>query len=306
MRVGGLLSSRKIVACNNDAVRIDAHAHCFPKRFLTQRSSLLARDATFGLLYRDAKARMATAEDLVAALDAAQVDAAVVAGIGWTDRELAREANDAALEAASRYPGRLIPFCSVNPAWGDAALREMERCAKAGTRGVGELHPDTQGFRLDDIPLLTPFAGLVRRLGLVVLTHTSEPVGHQYPGKGRTTPEQVVAFAQAFPQVRLVCAHWGGGLPFYALMPELAATLRNVYVDCAASPFLYRPQVFSTVAGLLGEDRVLFGSDFPLLGYERALADLQAGGLTLKARRKVMGGNAARLLGLSPRGRRGA
>ena len=51
-----------------------------------------------------------------------------------------------------------------------------------------------------------------------------------------------------------MCAHWGGGLPFYALMPEVEDSLSNVYFDSAASPFLYDASVFPTVAGLVGRE----------------------------------------------------
>lgn len=283
----------------NDAMRIDVHTHCFPPRFAKKRAALLGRDRTFDALYSGRGSRMATAENLIAALDEAGFDAAVAAGIGWTDQEMAREANDYLLECAARFPRRIVPLCSVNPAWGDAALHEIARCAKAGAKGIGELHPDSQGFRLDDAKLLKPLADLARQLGLVVLTHVSEPVGHEYPGKGRTTPQQALAFAEAFPDVRLICAHWGGGLPFYAMMPEVGAALSNVWFDSAASPFLYQPRVFAVGAELIGRDKVLFGSDFPLLRPERVLRDLRASGLGEEAERGILGDNAARLFGLA-------
>jgi predicted TIM-barrel fold metal-dependent hydrolase len=281
-----------------EQVRVDAHTHIFPPSFAARRSELASRDRTFAELYHDPKARLATAEELVAALDTAGFDAAIAAGIGWTDLDTAREANDYALESAAKHPGRISPFCSVNPAWGDAALREVERCAKAGARGVGELHPDTQGFRLDDIALLTPFAQEVEKRRMVLLTHVSEPVGHMYPGKGRTAPEQALAFVQAFPQLRIIMAHWGGGLPFYALMPEVANALKNVWFDSAASPYLYQPRVLRVMAELVGSDKMLFGTDFPLVSHRRAVRDLDASGLPEEARAKVLGGNAAGLFGL--------
>ena len=64
------------------------------------------------------------------------------------DPEIAREANDYVIQAAAKYPERLTGFCSVNPAWGDGALEEVERCVASGLSGIGELHPDTQGFDL--------------------------------------------------------------------------------------------------------------------------------------------------------------
>ena len=212
--------------------------------------------------------------------------------------DVAREANGYVIDSVSRYPQRLIGFCSVNPAWGDGGVTELKRCAAAGIRGVGELHPDTQGFDITDGPQLKPLMDLARSLGLLVLVHASEPVGHQYAGKGLTTPEKLYRFIQNFPDNTIVCAHWGGGLPFYALMPEVPEALRNVYFDTAASPFLYRPEVFSVVSRLVGPGRILFGTDYPLIGQKRLMDQVQAADLDATARQSILGGNASHLLGL--------
>lgn len=277
---------------------VDFHTHIFPEWMRQRRAELVRRDATMAELYGHDRARMATAEELVAAMDAAGVTATVAAGIGWCDLGLARAANDAALEAAHRYPGRVVAFCAVDPQWGEAAVAEVERCARLGARGVGELHPDSQGYRLDDAALLAPVMEAARRLGLVVMAHASEPVGHQYAGKGATTPEVLLRFVEAFPENVIVCAHWGGGLPFYALMPEVAAALERVYFDSAATTFLYRPEVFAVAARLVGPERILFASDYPLLDPRRVLRQVEEAGLAPEARAALLGGNAARLLGL--------
>ena len=104
---------------------------------------------------------------------------------------------------------------------------------------------------------------------------------------------------QNFPDIAIVLAHWGGGLPFYALMPEVREVLGNVYFDTAASPFLYDARVFEQVTSLVGADRVLFGSDFPLLGQARVLQEARGTGLSHDEEAAMLGGNAARLLGLT-------
>lgn len=280
---------------------IDTHTHVYPDWLREQREGTLERDATFGLLYANPKARLATAEDLLEAMEAAGVAVSVMAGIGWRDPALAREVNDYLLERAKTHPTRLVAFCSVNPAWGQAAVEEVERCARAGARGIGELHPDPQGFDLADKATMAPLMEAARSLGLPVLVHTSEPVGHEYAGKGRTTPQVAYRFLQHFPDNPVICAHWGGGLPFYALMPEVREALANVYVDSAASPLLYSHRVFAVVARLLGVDRVLWATDFPLLSHRRLLGEIGRAGLTAEERAMALGGNAARLLGLSGR-----
>ena len=279
---------------------VDAHCHILPTSFAgpDRREELLARDATFAALFPSVGARFATAETLLAAMDRAGVARAVVMGMGWTDPELAREANDYIIESVAHQPDRLTGFCSVNPAWGDGALAEVERSAAAGLRGIGELHPDTQGFDLTNKPRLAPMMDAARRLGLPVLVHGSEPVGHQYPGKGHTTPGKLFRFIENFPENAIICAHWGGGLPFYALMPEVQWLTRNVYFDTAASPFLYRPEVFAAVVGLVGADKILFGTDYPRIEHRRLLAQVRDAAIDAQAKEAILGGNAARLLGL--------
>ena len=231
-------------------------------------------------------------------MDEAGVDLAVVTGVGWSDRDVAGEANDYIIQSVKRHPARLVGFCSVNPAWGRDAVKEVERCAAEGVAGIGELHPDTQGFDLTDAGLMAPLMEVARDLGLPLLTHSSEPVGHQYSGKGNTTPAVLYALAASFPQNTLVFAHWGGGLPFYTLMPEVRETLGRVYYDTAASPLLYSPQIFAAAAGLDLTDRVLFGTDFPLIRHRRLMRQVDEAPISGSAKAAILGLNAQALLGL--------
>lgn len=277
---------------------IDFHTHIFPPQMRENRELYVRRDRTFAALYADSKARMASAEDLIAVMDADGVDVAVTMGIGWSDYDTAREANDYIIGATRRWQGRIVGFGGINPAWGDKATWEAERCADAGLRGIGELHPDTQGFNLADRDTMAGLMAVAEEHRLIVTTHSSEPVGHLYTGKGSVTPEVLMQFIGNFPDATIVCAHWGGGLPFYALMPEVANVLHNVYFDSAASPFLYTPLVYSTVSSLVGANKALFGSDYALLRPRRLLKEITASGLTPEQQSAVRGGNAARLLGL--------
>ena len=277
---------------------IDFHTHIFPPAVIQGRDAYLARDATLAALFSDPQAPMATAEELIAAMDEAEVDMAVTLGIGWTNPEIARLSNDYLLESAARYPRRLLPFCSANPAWGDGALREVERCARLGARGVGELHPDTQGFDLSSPEVMGQFMDVLRSHRLVLLTHASEPVGHDYPGKGSITPPVLMRFVEQYQDIPIVCAHWGGGLPFYNLMPEVHSALANVYFDSAASPFLYRASVFSVAPRLARPGSILFGSDYPLLKPGRIIRQVRATAISEEEKEAILGGNAMKLLGI--------
>ena len=143
----------------------------------------MERDATFGALFASPNARMATAERLVRRMDEDGVEVSVVMGIGWTHIDLARAVNDYLIEAVKKYPDRLVGLAGVNPAWGAEALREVRRCVEAGLRGIGELHPDTQGYDLGDLDTMAPLMEFVREHGLIVTTHSSEPVGHRIRGR---------------------------------------------------------------------------------------------------------------------------
>ena len=277
---------------------VDAHCHILPPSFAGRRDELAARDATFAEILASPSARIADADSLLDAMARDRVGHAAVMGMGWADPGVAAEVNDYVIEATSAHPDRLTGFLSVNPAWGEAALREVERCVSAGLRGIGELHPDTQAFDITDYSLMAPLMEQARSLGLPLLLHCSEPAGHRYPGKGKTTPGKVWRLIENFPDNTIICAHWGGGLPFYALMPEVGAALSNVYFDSAASPFLYRPDIYPTVAGLVGADRVLFASDYPLMPHSRPLTEITEQPLSEEDRNLILGGNAARLLGI--------
>ena len=276
---------------------VDSHVHVFPPRMIAARDELVGRDATFAEMYSDRSARMATAEELIVAMDGDGVDASVVMGIGWADPDLAKESNDYIAEAVARHSDRLVGFGSVNPA-ATGAVREAERCRDMGLRGIGELHSDTQGFDPSDEAVMVPLLELAHSSDMTVLLHCSEPVGHEYPGKGTVTPDKVVALAKIAGDARLILAHWGGGLPFYALMPEVARTLSNVYYDTAASPFLYDSKVFAIAISLVGVERILAASDFPLLPFARIRRQVEGTTLTEQERRAILGGNAARILGL--------
>ncbi len=277
---------------------IDFHTHIFPPRIKKNRSKYIDSDACFAILYSSPNAKLATADELIASMDKDGVDISVVLNIGWTTHELCVETNDYILESIARYPKRLMGFCTVQPQSLEATLNEIERCAKGGIRGIGEMRPDMQLFDFRDEELMEPFIGAIIKHNLILLTHASEPVGHEYPGKGGITPDMLYPLITSFPNLTIVCAHWGGGLPFYALMPEVKKAMSNVFFDTAASPFLYSPQIYNQVIQLVGADKILFGSDYPLLAQGRLLREIKSLDLPEATERLLLSGNAQSLLGI--------
>ncbi len=277
---------------------IDFHTHIFPPAIRENRSEYVDSDPCFAILYSRPKAKLATADELVADMDKEGIDISVVLNIGWTTHELCVRTNDYILESIARYPQRLIGFGTVQPNAHDAALDEIERCVRGGIKGVGEMRPDMQSFDIRDKEVMKPLVEVINRHKLVLLIHASEPVGHDYPGKGTVTPDMLYPFITSFPYVTTVCAHWGGGLPFYASMPEVKWAMKNVYFDTAASPFLYSPQVYKQVIPLIGGDRILFGSDYPLMPPGRLLKEIGSLNLPEQTSDLILSGNARRLLNI--------
>jgi predicted TIM-barrel fold metal-dependent hydrolase len=282
----------------NLSVILDFHTHVVSPKIKKGRDKYVGRDACFSLLYAEPEAKLITAEELITAMDEYEIDKSVILNLGWTRHELCVETNDYILESIALHPKRLIGFCVIQPLAGDRAIKEMERCARNGAKGIGEMRPDIQGFDLKNSAVMKPVLEAAIKHNLVFLTHTSEPVGHLYCGKGNITPEVIYPFILGSPDLKLVCAHWGGGLPFYALMPEVDRALSNVYFDTAATPFLYKPRIFKQVVDIIGSDRILFGSDYPLLSPRRIIDQVESTGLSKKDKAKILGGNARKLLSI--------
>ena len=278
---------------------IDFHTHVFSPRIKKNRGKYIDSDPCFAILYSQKEAELATADELVASMDRDGVDISVILNIGWATHELCVETNDYIMESIARYSKRLVGFCAVQPLSPEAAIAEIERCVKGGIRGIGELRPDVQMLDLNEGEIMDPLVDVIRENKLILLFHASEPVGHHYPGKGGVTPDILYPFIMRFLDSPVVCAHWGGGLPFYALMPEVKEAMSNVYFDTAASPFLYSSQVYSQVAQLVGSDKILFGSDYPLLAQSRFLKEIDSLDLPQETKNSILSGNAQRLLGIT-------
>ena len=276
---------------------IDVHTHIFPPDVIGRREMFAKRDSSFDFIYGNPKSKMVTCDGLVEEMDIAGVDLAIVCGFPWRSIDLCRQHNTYMMEAVRAFPDRLVGLATVNPVAGKACDTELERCFAGGLKGVGEISADAQGFKLDDAGTTGRIVGAVEEAGFFLLLHANEDVGHFYPGKTPTTPAAVYRFLEKFPDVTTVLAHWGGGLCFYELMPEVAKVTSSVYYDTAASPFLYRPDVYRVAVGIVGAGRILFGTDYPLLRMRRHLDELDQAGLPPDVKEGIVRKNAQGLLG---------
>jgi len=277
---------------------LDFHTHIFPPAIRHRRDRHFAAEPAFELLYKSPKARMIGAADIVAAMDEDGVDKAVVFGFPWKQADLFRAHNDYIVEAVGRYPDRLIGFGCFDPTHPEAAV-EAQRCLENGLSGIGELAFYRSGLDEALLDHLAPIMDLCRNRQAPVLIHTNEPVGHSYPGKTPNTLSQIYALVKRFPDNRIVLGHWGGGIFFFCLLKkEVRDCLRNVYYDTAASPYLYDPEIYATAVRLAGVEKILLGSDYPLIRPGRYIKEMAAAGLPPPVVERICGINAAALLNL--------
>jgi predicted TIM-barrel fold metal-dependent hydrolase len=210
--------------------------------------------------------------------------------------------NEEVAEACAAHSDALIPFASIDPWRGKAALRQArELVENYGVRGF-KFHPSLQDFAPND-RLAYPLYEVIEELGVPALFHTGQTgIGAGLPGGGgirlkHSNPMLVDDVAVDFPELRIVLAH-----PSFPWQDEALAVATHkpyVYIDLSGWSPKYFPPNLVRYANTLLKDKVLFGSDYPVLTPDRWLEDF--GKLDIKPEVKplILKDNAARLLGLA-------
>jgi predicted TIM-barrel fold metal-dependent hydrolase len=277
----------------NRRMKIDFHVHITPPEIKSNWQKYAEKEPYFAMLGQSPANKFADAGEIIAALDKAAFDKAVVFGFGFRDLGLCRLVNDYVIETAGQFSEKLCGFIAVSPN-AKGMEKEIDRCHAAGLKGIGEIFPAGQGFCIDDGQRTKTFAGICAERKLPVILHVNEPVGHGYAGKTETGMREIERFIKNNQNIDIVLAHWGGGFFLYETMPEIREMCRRVYYDTAASPFIYDESIYHAALAMGLSRKILFGSDFPLLPQSRYMQAITA--LSDTDRRLILGGNAERLL----------
>jgi len=286
-----------LIIKKGDFMKIDFHVHVTPPDIIKTWEKIGEKEPYFKLLSESPVNKFATAEEVVMELENSNVDKAVIFGFGFKDMGLCRYVNDYVADAIKKFPDRLIGYMALVPTSSEVE-KEIDRCINMGLTGVGEIFPYGQDFDITDLKEMSPLCNSCIERDLPVMVHTNEAVGHHYSGKTDTTAVKASAFAYNFPDLKIIFAHWGGGLLFYELMPEIREQNKNVYYDTAASPFLYDNRIYKVAKEIGILDKVLFGSDYPLIPMTRYIEDVAKSGLNQIDQALVNGENAKALLKL--------
>jgi predicted TIM-barrel fold metal-dependent hydrolase len=274
---------------------IDSHTHIFPSFFSDKRDHFFHDEPAFELIYRHPGSKLAGRAELIRSMDEEEIDKSVIFGFPWSKEEHFKRHNDYILDSVARHPDRLIGLCCFSIE-SPAIARETERCLNAGLSGVGEIAVYHSGFSTKTIEVLKDVMALCDIHHVPILLHSNEPVGHQYPGKAPMTLRQIYDLLKSYPLNRIILAHWGGGIFFYSLMKkEVKDVLKNVWFDTAASPFLYSSTIYRLAGEIIGFDRILFGTDYPLIKPGRYYKEIDSSSIPPQAVKQILGDNAANL-----------
>jgi predicted TIM-barrel fold metal-dependent hydrolase len=213
-----------------------------------------------------------------------------------------RIGNEEIAEACAAHPDVLIPFASVDPWKGRTGAREIRRLVEEyGVRGF-KFHPSLQGFAPNDA-MAYPQYEVIEELGVPALFHSGQTgIGAGLPGGGGirlkySNPMLVDDVAVDFPDLRIILAH--PSFPWQDEALAVATHKPGVYIDLSGwSPKYFPPQLVRYANSLL-QNKVLFGSDYPLISPDRWLADFAGLEIKPEVRPKVLKDNAVRLLGLA-------
>lgn len=259
---------------------VDVHLHAFPDALASAAVSQLAAQGHVRARYDG------TIAGVIAAMDASGVDVGVVQPVA-TKASQVRSINDWVSGTASR---RIVPFGAMHPDFPDPA-GEVARMRSLGLIGF-KLHPEHQDFEPHEPRMEAIYRAAVEH-DMVVFFHAGGDLVH---GTVRGTPESFVQVIEAWPKMRTVLAHMGGFNQWHAVTGRLAG--RDVWFDTAYSLGYLPDDEFVALAREHGCARVLFGTDGPWADAGEQMAHLRRLPLEPDELEGILGGNAARLLGL--------
>jgi predicted TIM-barrel fold metal-dependent hydrolase len=236
-------------------------------------------------------------EEMLARMDAANIETAflIAAKVGPIGpRACYHVPYRLVAEAVQRYPARFRALAGLDPTEGMRGVRELEKAVRED--GFIGAHFYPHWFELPpDHAKWYPFYAKCVELDIPVQLQVGQSMIYDpsYPRRSVGRPIALDAVACDFPELTLVGIHVG--IPWTDEMIAMAWKHPNVYIGCDAHSPKYWPASFVQFINSYGQDKVIFGTDFPVLQFERTRAEIEALGLRPEAKRKLLRENARRL-----------
>ncbi len=283
----------------DDVVAIDIHTHPQTEEFL---AAMGARRRQMGEHFKNERNPVSFAEQadlfrerrMMAVL--CNSDDETISGVPGAPNDLVGAATEA-------HPDVFIPFAGIDPHKGDAAIDEIRRChAEFGIKGIGELNPVRQKFFPND-ETYYPIWEVCQELGVVVMFHmgfagagAGRPGGMGYKLDAARAIPHLDDMAADFPDLQVIHAH--PGWPFHHEALAACWHKSNFWIDLSGFAPRYFPDEVVHYANSLIQDRVLFGTDWPVIGIDRWLGEFADLPIKDSVRPKILKENARRLLSI--------
>ncbi|WP_285905936.1 amidohydrolase family protein [Pseudodesulfovibrio pelocollis] len=236
---------------------IDVHMHAFHPKIADKVLNQLEDH------YAIAPVGTGTVDDLIARLNQAHLDSAVVLTAATTPAQVI-PANNWSLSIRREHP-RLIPFGTIHPGF-EGMEDELDRLERNGIKGL-KFHPDFQGYRLDDPALYDVMEMIGDRF--VCLFHVGDTLP---PEDNPSCPKKLAQLRKVFPGPVMIAAHMGGYRHWEYALEHLAAT--DVLVDSSSTLAFVDDTLLLRLYRAFGSRRILFGSDYPLFDPGREIEQL--------------------------------
>jgi uncharacterized protein len=284
----------------DDLVAIDIHTHAEKSAFVLPEDEAKALDEAKGRYFRYAPQQRTIAEmaeyyrRLRIAFVVFPVDSEAASG-------MRRISNEEVAECAAQHSDIAIPFASIDPARGKMGAREARRLVKDyGVKGF-KFHPSVQAFYPNERKAYVLYEAIAEA-GLPAIFHTGQTgIGAGMRGGGGihlkySNPMYLDDVAVDFPDMPIVLAH--PSFPWQEEALSVATHKPQVHIDLSGWSPKYFPALLVQYANTLLKEKVLFGSDFPVMSPERWLADFDTLPIKPEVKPLILKGNAARLLKL--------
>ncbi len=235
-----------------------------------------------------------TVDNIIADMDRNHIDKACIVAMNLTTRygvELVT--NEDVGRLAKAHPERFIPFASVDPNMGQAAVDQLKYSVeKLGCKGL-KLVPPVQHFDFSD-PKHDPLWQLAQDLDIIVWTHCSHQLSHPDSDARLGSPMLIEPVAHKFRDLKIVLGHCG--FPWVWEVWSLITRHMNVYMDISAYTELYNHMPWDAYTKYNVEHKVLFATDYPLVSFDETLAALNNAEISEEFRNKILHENVGALL----------
>jgi predicted TIM-barrel fold metal-dependent hydrolase len=284
----------------DDLIAIDVHTHAETSTRMLPDEAAKALDEAKGRYFRYA-VKHPTIPQMAAFYRERKIGFVVFTVDSESEMGLARISNEEVAELAAEHPDVAIPFASIDPARGKMGVREARRLIKDfGVKGF-KFHPSVQGFYPND-RMAYPLYEVIAEAKLPALFHTGQTgIGAGMPGGAGirlkySNPMYIDDVAADFPDMPIILAH--PSVPWQDEQLSVATHKANCYIDLSGwSPKYFEPKLVQYANTLL-KNKVLFGSDYPLISPERWMADFEKLDIKPEVRPLILKENAAKLLKL--------